>query len=886
MKEKIETLPGEPIEKNAITPVTYPVFREQINDGVRFYEKISGEQEEATDVYPEQLLLLSFLNANDSVSLKKPVNTPVLTEYGLEIKGNLYGFKPKFREQVLRFEIGQLFRIVPEGGDFYETLSAQSRNFRKKYEEAIYEHCVQMAKPQFLAEMEEVKRQINSRYLQKTPATFGGNLLRERLPDLPDEEVNKVFRAAWQCMCAKDKLDAWRPKYDQTRMTLEVVSKELETQTNKYLGIIGGYLETTSEEDANEPRENNGTIEMRKMLRERYLETTSKEDTDEPQEDIDFIGMHKTLRAILRKEKTVSQDGGIKEEESATFSEYQKAVKRVEKAKNKYDSAKNEFDFREGSYKRVRERYEEKQKELGIRDLDPLELARTAQANYLGAKNSFILDNNYLTREEYAELRSYASRRQELLSPIIESKVKGRSYVIGAFNELQAAITAKLGERYDVEYSKEYDFPELQKMFMRSPESISTISVKKARENLENQLESIFGSSDPFDNIDDFIELTKRFFTLKEKYRRGEIRFGPTPQHAVYDIQTQRAMINNRMNDEVEAIASKDASRLASSIERKAAELVLGREDLEAATFVPNGCIVKYKNGNLGAFAISPFDSRIELSLEPYEAKAWGEAWSLCRNEAIEANGRNNPAGLADFANKRLRQVVGAYIQSASNGPVGHLREMQEEYGFTIPGLFAPNSRMNRLPTTEEINALSDIMPYISGLVDEVEFDGVKLDGRHDMSLNGIVKTLRALLGDSKPSYRNASPIDLVGVRGGKITLNFPLYRRILNDVKKDNKEARSILCACLGYELFRNLDEESLGRFLKALDKSLDASPQFIFRMFGVRVHSPKERRKIVARVCFINELDKFAAGKSGPEMESFFRSLGLENNQISSEE
>ena len=566
----------------------------------------------------------------------------------------------------------------------------------------------------------------------------------------------------------------------------------------------------------------------------------------------------------------------------------------------------------DASAKRVK--YQEALKKEKIEHLDISSLIDEAEEGYRTAKESFILKHNYVTEEELSKLKKHKAtvlsgealidsseiKVQQRAKNAVEGAddlrkammgIRAKNAVRRAYIDLRSAVRWEMGAEYAGEHFRERDYPELIKVFYkREPIGLFDdnghknlrnlhATVQEARERLEEKLIEVYGAPDPFSNIDKTIELEREYLGIKEKYHRGEIKFGPTPPHVRQEFLRVRQGLREEREEKYYQEAVERMRDAAKNIEKKVSSLVLGRNDIDDAVFTPTGCFVTYGNGGVGAFAISPFDPRIEASLEPHEAEAWRNTWNFLRKQSIDGANEGKMLGLASCLNEEFERLTNACIQSVPNETLNRSRELCRKYHISTPKLFAPNSSMNRLPSARDLDSLEEIMPYISKLVNTVDLEHAKLDGYHNMNLDGIVETLKfALSGRAAQAPAiNARLSDLVWVDGKKVTFNLTLYKAILHDTGDNQKMARQVFCSCLGSELFEKIGNDAIKHFEEALGMPVNITSQAIYRLFRVRVISSLERRKIATKLMFINELEKYASGESDPKMHSFFKSLDV---------
>lgn len=605
--------------------------------------------------------------------------------------------------------------------------------------------------------------------------------------------------------------------------------------------------------------------------------TKSIKKVEEAQSDLD------TAQEELKRAQ--EEQGGVQEKQGKAREDRMKMMnKRIK-------SLELIVKWMEENASQAKEEYEGTIKYWGVGELDASSLLGEAKSAFQEAKKSFIIENGYVTAEEYSKLENYHAVLKSHYSLINSGDPKKDRAIARRYATVLYAVKVEMGMEYGKNHSDEPDYREIRTVFdfnfsigKYTPES-RIVTVQEARKRLEDKLRKEFGSSDPFNNIDTLVDLAREYLTIKVKYRRGEVKFGPTPPSVMQDYKIKKREMHEEMEKTLDSEVTECVNRVAKDVEKKTAMLALARNDISDAVFVPAGCFVQYLDGNIGAFAITPFDRRINDSLEPYEAELWRKSWDSLRQKAIEQHGKDNPVGLVSYINEKIGRLTDSCRSAVPNKVLDRLQDIQQKYSISVPGLFAPNSEMNHLPTMDDINSLEEIMPDIAKVVHAVDFGYVEMGDRRKMNLEGITTTLEYLLSNRSRApilTRNTRVNDLVGINNQTITFNLPLYRTILHDTGYDYRKARRLFCSCLGYALFEKLDNNTIQRFASTLDKRrISISSQTLLSLFGVSVYDPIERRTIAMRLYFIDELDKYATGKSSPEMNEFFSSLDVFKNK-----
>ena len=785
MKEKQKTFRGEVEPKNPIAAerfTSYEVYRRQLDKGAMAYGEISRipqEDERVKTVHPELLLFFSFINPKSSAQLKKPIDSPTLTEYGLKVEDQLYEYELPLRQQILRLEGKQVLRYTKDRWVLTEELSRKRTAFQSKYAEECEGWFRKKINQEFEQKLQEVKKSIDSPYLQNTVQRFGAKILCEQFPALPESNAESLFRVAHRYRDAAEK-----------------------------------------------------------VLPKKWLLEEAKHN-QKGEEDIN------TIKAELRS---------AQEKASEEHTKYNAALKKD-----------------------------------GIEHLDIDSLIDRAKKDYQAAKDSFILEHNYVTEEEFSKLQNYKSVVQSSNSLIASSGIKTRLGVKAAYDDLRRAVRLEMAAEYAGEHSRERDYPELVRAFYkRGPIELLDndnskgpyVTVEEARRRLESKLAEAYGGVlDPFGNIDKTIELEREYLKIKEKYRRGEIVFGPTPRHAQQEFFRRRQSLREERDERYFYETTELTSNAAKSIEKRVASLVLGRNDIDDAVFVPAGCFVTYRNGGVGGFAVSPFDSRIEASLEPHEAEAWRNTWDYLRRQSVDNANEGRLNSLVVPLNEEFERLTNICAQIVPNETFNRLQELCRKYQISAPKLIASNSSINHPLIAGDLDSLEEILPHISKLVNAVDLEHTRLDGHHNMNLDGIMETLEYVLSNRavKAPAVNARLSDLVWVNGRTIAFNLTLYKAILHDTGHNQEKTRSVFCACLGSELFDKIGDDAVRHFEEALGVPVNITMRTVFRLFKVKISSPVERHKIALRLLFIDELEKYATGESDPKMHSFFKSLDV---------
>ena len=577
----------------------------------------------------------------------------------------------------------------------------------------------------------------------------------------------------------------------------------------------------------------------------------------------------------------------------------------------KWDKKQTEQEFEKELREEIaneKAKFLEFKRKFGLDDLDATEIIVTAAKQYKEEKREFIL-NGFMTKEEYKEFEGSVQNTRKFFSPIYDNKKlkkEEKEEISKAYLMLQESIKVELGDKYKKEHGAEFDYPANKKPFHSQKQTrhdsavrlkeikksglveaykylklddedipLAVPPVEESRKTLEEVLEKYYKNKDPFENIDKMVAYTRRRLELAEKYRRGEVKFGPTPGHARLYISERKSEINKQMYQKTEPRVYQYAEKSADNISKKLAAQISGNDDAEDTIFTPAGCFIRLGDGSFETKPISPFDERIMATLDQNEAKVWKKVWGETRDNTVENIDRIDQSAFVGFVNRQFRNMAGTFSEAIEGGSFKQLQQLREELGFDITGLFGDDSKMNHFPTSKEIKILGEVMPGIMGFITKVNFNAIKEDGHHRINLDGLLSNLKASICGGGYSARNASLSDLVAIQDGGVTLNFFPYQTILYDTNYNHEKARSVLYSCLGYELMTTLDDEKIKEFANLLGERANISKQSIFRTYGIAVTNPLERRRIAIKTYFVSEFNKFAHGTADDKFKEYFNSL-----------
>ena len=809
----------EEIEKSSDDPESR--FKKQLEKGLEFYCEISGEKKEDADIHPEQQLLFSYLDKNDTRKAKKESKLPILSEYGLQIGDTIYGFNDDYKEQILRFRAERLTKRSDDIEDFFDNLDAETQDFKDEYIKNIQKSFVEEARKPFIAQKEEVENEVNSKYLQKTVNTFGCDYIKEIYSEqnYSSKEASAIFSGISDRIQALQSID----------------HKEQQDYPEK--------LDYTLPKNASDKEKAAYNKELKKKQAE----------FDE--------GIKLEKETAQREFETFKQTYKLADLDD------EKALEIINEAKKRHKEAKKQFIL-DGFM--TKDEYDELMSYRNGKNFIKIEDEENGLWKRLKSGEKRQIFAAYRTLQESVKVEE-GEKYAEKMGDDFDYKACKRVFYSAKQSQYNSYQNSK-------KYNEEMGLYELYPFLrpdkdskQKEPSKVPT--VEESIKNLKEVLKVKIGEEDPFNNIDEVITLTRRKLELEEKYCRGEVKFGPTPYHANVYISEQKSIINEEMHKKTEAITYQCAVESLENIGGKITGQIFGDKDVKKVYFTPAGCFVEFLDGHCGVHAISPFDSRIDGALGEDEKKAWGKTWANLHN-SYQSKG-TPPSGLVDYVNQQFREATQEFSTSITNGSYEQLNALREKLGFDINELFDSKATMNHLPTANEIKILSEVIPGISEFITSINFNAIREDGHHKINLEGLTKNLKAALCGFGSSSHSADVRDLVTIDDKGATLNFFPYQTILYDLNGDHEKARSLFYSCLGYELMIHQDDKKIKEFANLLGEKINVSRQSIYRNYGIMLISPLDRREIATKTYFVSEFNKFAHGVAEKKYEDYFNSL-----------
>lgn len=896
----MEQAPKEVVDAEIIdsdvedAPEVNEAFQTQLHLGKERYCKLSGEDPETADVHPELELLFSYIDINHPVPVKPTKDFPDISEYGLRIEGELYGFDEAFMGQVLRFEASRLTSCSEDVGEFYKLIDNESAIYRAHYAEAIKKSFVDEARAPYQARIDEFEAEVNSRYAQTTIESFCQKAIENILPgrNFTEDELKDIFESAkYDERLSKD-IDAIKARVNSAEYSLLKYTKENKQVLEELRRAIVELEEPLKKKKAELAEKKKESEEARKIVK--------KKGKDAEDEDRDRVKAIDAVYVELRK--SVAED----EKELEELRRKKDAIEKELKSKqNALDSSKADYDRlsarKQARIDRIKQEY----------DIDAPEIAKIApeaRKAFESAKKDFIIENGYLTEDEYNELMSLRDVRTDAMSQLLKDRERakrshdGSAYKydnsVKCFRWLEEAVRVEAGKAYAAKNGTEGDHEVVGKIFRSVRQSAHNTqarldelgsdyypgtepekeehpeveTVDEAIQNLKRTYFKLTGKEEPYGSIDEDVAKFRRKYELWAKYRLGEIRYGVTPDNAKKEVSKYSSEVRQEMREHIEVEAYQLAQESSAGISKKIVEKVFGEEGVEDAYFTPAGVFVRHSDGRCSTHVISPFSEEIKAVLTPDEADAWNKAWTELRDESVE----HGDSGFTSFMNQCFKSGVATFKESVDSEAYEKLSELSGEFGFDTQNLFNSSRRLNHLPSASEIEALAEIMPHIAKFIGRVNFNTVsKYGNERKIALGSLASNLTALIGGGKVEPFGTRPTDLVNIKDGRANLNFYAYQMILGETKNDHERASGVLYSCIGYELFHNLTPRQIKEFADILGEKANVSKQTIYRNYGRIVNSPIERRDIAVKTYFISEFTKFANGASEGEMKEYFENL-----------